>query len=370
MDFYHNRRTQLLRGGKTDDVDAYLVAHPANVHYLTGLDLAEAVLVSAKGTFVVFPEDVVPPRKQLPPEVTPIPRADTTDPTAAAAEAVRAGGAKAVGVEADHLSVAALDRLAEAVGKTTLRPLAGRVEDLRTTKDPSEAEAIKRALSVGGRAMLMFRAILREVDTELELVRQMDQLLLRAGADAPAFPSVVALGDHAAASVVRPATDPPVAEVSKLYVRWGAVVGGYCGTLARSFRSPFGAPPLRKTKQERTAFTYEKVSAAVREAMRAAVAATRAEATVGEVARAAHAQLAAAGFDKYAAQEVGHGVGLDPREGPFLRPGDTTPLLQGMVLNITPQVRIPEWGMVKFSQTVVVNREGTTDLGGSPANDD
>lgn len=370
MDFYHNRRSQLLRFGKSDDVDAYLVAHPTNVRYLTGLDLAEAVLVSAKGTFVVFPEDVVPPRKQLPSEVTPVPRADGADPAAAAAEAVRAAGAKAVGVEADHLTVAALHRLTEAAGKTSLRPVGGRVEDLRSTKDPSEAESVKRALAVGGRAMLMFRAILREVDTELELVRQMDQLLLRAGANAPAFPSVVALGEHSASSVIVPTDDRPVAEVSKLYVRWGAMVEGYCGTLARSFRSPFGAPPLRKTKQERTAFTYEKVASSVRDAMKAAADAIRPDATVGDVAKAAHAQLAAGGFDKYAAPEIGHGVGMEPREGPFLRPGDSTPLLQGMVLNITPQVRIPEWGMVKFSQTVVVNREGYTDLGGAPASDD
>lgn len=370
MDFYHNRRSQLLREGKPDEVDAYLVAHPANVRYLTGLDTADAVLVSAKGTFVIFPEDVVPLRKQLPSEVTPISRAHGADIATAAAEAIRTAGVKSVGVEADHLTVAALHRMSEAMGKTQLRPISGRVEDLRTTKDPSEAETIKRAVAVGTRAMLMFRAILREVDTELELVRQLDQLILRAGADAAAFPSVVALGEHSASSIIRPTTDRPVAEVSKLYIHWGTVLEGYCGTLSRSFRSPFGAPPLRKTKQERTAFTYEKVAAAVRDAMKAAVEAIRPEATCGDVAKAAHAQLAAAGFDKYTAQEIGHGVGLAPREGPFLHPGNTSPLTQGMVVNITPQVRIPEWGMVKFSQTLVVTREGTIDLGGGPTNDD
>ncbi len=369
MDFYHNRRTQLLRGGKADDADAYLITHPANVRYLSEFDAAEAVLVSPKGAFVVFPDDAVPARKHLPAEFFPVPRAEGVEPTAAAAEAVRAAGAKSVGVEADHLTVTALHRLAETVGKATLRPLSGRVEDLRQTKDPSEVEVVKKAVSVAARALLMFRAILREVDTELDLVRQMDQLLLRAGANAPAFPSVVALGDNAGLSVLRPTADRPVAEASKLFARWGAEVG-YCGVISRTFRSPFGAPPLRKTKTERTAHSYEKVGAAVRQAIQAAVEAVRPNATAGDLAKAAHARLAAAGFDKFAAAEVGHGVGLTPREGPFLLPTDTTPLVPGMVLNITPQVRIPEWGMMKLSQTVVVNREGVTDLGGGPGTDD
>lgn len=369
MDFYHNRRAQLLRGSKSDEVDAYLITHPTNVRYLTGLDLAEAVVLSAKGTFVVFPEEGVPSRKHVPPEVTAVPRAETVGLPAAIVEAVRAAGGKAVGVEGEHLTVAALHRLVEAVGKTPLRPLNGRVEDLRTTKDPSEVDAIRKAVSVGARAMLMFRAILREIDTELELCRQMDQLLLRAGASTPAFPSVVAFGDNGGAAVLRPGTDRPVAEVSKLFVRWGAEVG-YCSSLARTFRSPFGAPPLRKTKHERTAYKYDEVSAAVRQATAAAIAAVQPEATVGDLAKAAHAKLEAAGFAKFAAAEVGHGVGLDSSEGPFLLTTDTTPLMQGMVINVTPQVRIPEWGIVKFSQTIVVNREGTSDLGGGPATDD
>lgn len=369
VDFYHNRRAQLLRSGKTDDVDSYLVLHPANVRYLSGLDLAEGVLVSAKGTFAIFPEAAVPPRKLLPAEVTPVPRADGATVEQAAADAVRAAGPKAVGVEAEHLPVAALHRLTAAVGKTPLRPLSGRVEDLRSTKDPSEVELIKKALGIGGRALLMFRAILRESDTELDLCRQMDQLILRAGADAPAFPTAVALGDNGGAAVLRPTTDRPVGEASKVFVRWGASAGGYCGVFARTFRSPFGAPPLRKTKQERTAHSYDKVNAAVRAAVRAAIDAIKPEATVGDLAAAAHAPLAAAGFDKYAAAEVGHGVGSEPYEGPFLRPDDPTPLMTGMVLHITPQVRIPEWGILKGSHTVVVNRDGFTDLSG-PASDD
>ncbi|MCU0705670.1 MAG: Xaa-Pro peptidase family protein [Fimbriiglobus sp.] len=369
MDFHQNRRAQLLRGSKTDDVDAYLVTHPANVRYLSGFDTADAVVVSNKGAFVVFPAEAIPAKKLLPQDVTPIPRADD-DTLPAIAEAVKATGGRAVAIEGDHLTVTALQTLVAAVGKTPLKPLTGRVELLRQTKDPSEVDAIRRAVAIGGRAMLMFRAILREVDTELELCRQMDQLLLRAGAHTPAFPSVVALGESASAVVLRPTHDRPVSEVSKLFIHWGAEVGGYCGTLARTLRSPFGAPPLRKTKNERTAVAYDKVSVAVRQAIQAALAAIQPESTVADVAKAAHTQLAAAGFDKYAAAEVGHGVGLTPREGPIVRPDNSTPLFPGMVITICPQVRIPDWGMVKYSQVVVVNREGFTDLGGGPAADE
>ncbi len=368
MDFYHNRRSQLLRGAKADDVDAYLVTRPVNVRYLTGLDATEAVLVSPRGLYAVLPTDGVPTRKLLPAEITPVPReGDAVEP--ALAEAVRAAGARVVAVEAEHLSVAQFHRLVAAVGKAPLRPLSGRVEDLRATKDPSEVEAIKKAAAVAGRAMLMFRAVMREADTGRELSRQMDQLLLRAGANTPAFPSVVALGELGGEAVLRPDDERPVAEVSKVYVRWGAELG-YCAVFTRTFRSPFGTPRLRKTRHERTAYKYDEVGAAVRQAMAAAVAAVRPEATAGDVAKAAHAQLTAAGFATFAPAEVGHGVGLEPREAPFLRPGDKTPLRSGMVLNIAPQVRIPDWGTVQYSHTVVVTREGAIDLGGGPPSDE
>jgi Xaa-Pro aminopeptidase len=58
VDFYHNRRAQLLRGGKADEVDAYLVTHQPNVRYLTGLDAADAVLVTPKGAFALCREEL------------------------------------------------------------------------------------------------------------------------------------------------------------------------------------------------------------------------------------------------------------------------------------------------------------------------
>ena len=159
MDFYHNRRNQLLQGGKTDEADAYLVTRPSNTRYLTGLDVADALLVSAKGTFLVCDEDKVPPRKTLPADVLPAPRAGGTTFEQGVAEAIKAAGAKAVAVEADDLSVSALHRLTAAVGKTPLRPLGGRVEALRAAKDPSEVEAVRKALLIAARAMLMFRDV-------------------------------------------------------------------------------------------------------------------------------------------------------------------------------------------------------------------
>jgi Xaa-Pro aminopeptidase len=370
VDFHLQRRTQLQVSAKENDVDAVLVTHPANVRYLCEFPTAEAVLVSGKGSFVLFADDVVPARKHLPDDVTPVPRAEGADATAVAVDLIRAAGAKTVAVDAERTSVAALHRLEAAAGKTAVRPLGGLVERARAVKDPSEVEAVRKAVAVGVRALLMFRAIMRDIDHELDLTRQMDQLLLRAGANSPAFPTQVGLGEHSAANTLRPSTDRPVSEVTKLFVHWGAEVGGYCGTLSRTLRSPFVAPPLRKTKAERTAHDYDQVSEAVKAAMRATVEAIRPGATAADLAKAAHAQLSARGYSKFTAVEIGHGVGLEAREGPALRPADHTPLVPGMVLNVTPQVRIPEWGMVKYSQTVVVNRDGFTDLGGSPTGDD
>jgi Xaa-Pro aminopeptidase len=55
---------------------------------------------------------------------------------------------------------------------------------------------------------------------------------------------------------------------------------------------------------------------------------------------------------------VGHSIGLEPHEAPFLDRGDDAVLEPGMVFTIEPGVYFPELGGFRHSDTVVVTEDG------------
>lgn len=357
MDFHRTRRNALLRFAKADEVDAYLVTDRANVRYLSGSRTATALVVGPKGGAVVGD-----PQAGGADDLTPVAGKPGMKAEQVIADAVHKVGAKAVAVEAAGCPVGLYHKLTAALPKVAVKAAPDRVEAVRMVKDPSELEELRRAVKVAERAYVMFRAVMRESETEIDLGHLMDRFVRQAGAKAAT--AAVSLGETGGDPAHVP-TDKQLGEVSKLLVVWGADVG-YWGVLARAFRSPFEPQLLRKTKFERTGFPFDKVQAAVRQAHQAAVAKVRPGVPAAEVAAAAFAVLDAAGYAGYAATEVGHGLGLQPHEGPFLAGSADTELAAGMVLAVAPEVRIPDWGGVKYGTCLMVTRDGATDLTSGP----
>jgi Xaa-Pro aminopeptidase len=63
---------------------------------------------------------------------------------------------------------------------------------------------------------------------------------------------------------------------------------------------------------------------------------------------------------------VGHGVGLELDEFPFLNAGQTMPLQAGMVIAIEPKAIFPGKGVVGIENTHVVTENGLEQLGRYP----
>ncbi|MFA5865012.1 MAG: Xaa-Pro peptidase family protein [Phycisphaerae bacterium] len=64
---------------------------------------------------------------------------------------------------------------------------------------------------------------------------------------------------------------------------------------------------------------------------------------------------------------IGHGVGLELDEPPYLAPQMKYPLAQGMVLAIEPKVALPNIGVIGIEDTVVIDDHGTKCLTICPA---
>jgi Xaa-Pro aminopeptidase len=360
MDFYRIRRNGLLRSAKADEADAYLITDPTNVRYLCGVRAA-GLLVTAKAAAAVCDERTAARLAgEEARELVPFPARLGGRLEQVTAEAVQKLGCRAVAVEAAKLPVGVFQGLAAACPKVAFKPVADRVEALRASKDGSEVEAIRAAVRMAERAYTMFRVVMRESETEVDLGHLMDRFVRQAGAVASSVPVRVALGENGGDPDHQP-SGKKMGEVTKGLVTWGADAG-YVSVLARAFRSPFEPPLVRKTKFERTGHSYDKVTKVVRDAHKAALAEVRAGAEVAAVVAAARKVAADAGYGEFFQPELGHGVGLEVREYPTLDTVAAGTLTTGMVLSIAPDVRIPGWGGVKYNTLVLVTKEGYSEL--------
>ncbi len=358
-----HRRQALARTVAADGLDALLVTHPANVTYLTGFT-GDSSYVVAGAAFVLvsdarFEQQIAEECPGLEVHIRPH---DQRLPAAAAAVLTKAG-ARNVGLEADHATLGLLAALQAAGPKLTFAPVDGRVERLRMVKDPGEVEQLRAAVRAAERAFGMFRAMLRETDTEKEMADALDAFLRRAGAAGSAFPPIVAVGDRGALPHAPP-TDRPLSAGSKLLVDWGADLG-YKSDLTRTFLSPFGVAPSPRNKAERRAFHYEEIAAAVAAAHDAAVAELRDGASGKAPDAAARKSLAGVrlkdggrvNLADHFTHGLGHGIGLEVHEAPQLRANSADTLEAGMVVTVEPGVYLPGWGGVRLEDDYLITRD-------------
>jgi Xaa-Pro dipeptidase len=133
----------------------------------------------------------------------------------------------------------------------------------------------------------------------------------------------------------------------------GCFVEGYQADITRT--AVFGKP----TEKMQRAF------GAVRKAQDAALDAARAGKLSGSVDDAARAQVTAAGFGpdyKYFAHRVGHGMGLDIHEHPYLVRGSTTVLEPGMTFSNEPAIYIPNEFGIRCEDDMVITPSGPAAL--------
>ena len=143
-----------------------------------------------------------------------------------------------------------------------------------------------------------------------------------------------------------------------IIVDGGCAVEGYRSDITRTLF--FGQP----TDKQR------KVWEAVKEAQAAALKAARPGATCDSVDRAARRVIEGAGFGpdyKFFAHRLGHGIGLEGHEYPYLVRGNTLKLQPGMTFSNEPGIYIyGEFG-VRLEDCMVVTEDGGRTLGGLEA---
>lgn len=338
----HAARRHRLRE-RLADVDAVrlLVTDPDNVRYLTGF-------TGSNGQVVVgldADEDrlVTDPRyEQRAAEEADDVETVLDDPVATALDGLREG---ALGVEAEHLSWAAAERVRDrAAADVSVVACSGLVETLRVVKDASEIACLERACAVTEQAMMWLFERLVVGRTERELATALERRFVDTGAEAAGFASIVASGPNGAVPHHAPG-ERRLRRGDLLTVDCGARVDGYHADCTRTVALGTAAGRLAEVHE------------VVLRAQRAGRHAVRVGARGDEVDAAARRVVGDAGLGAQFVHGTGHGVGLAIHERPAIARGAGDRLRAWTALTVEPGVYLPGVGGVRIEDTLVVTAD-------------
>ena len=109
-----------------------------------------------------------------------------------------------------------------------------------------------------------------------------------------------------------------------------------------------------------------KVYAVVDAAQRAAFAAFRAGAIPEDVDRAARRRIEDAGYGAFFTHRLGHGLGMDGHEAPYLVKGNRVPLVAGNVCTLEPGVYLPGKLGIRIEDDAAATADGNEPLSTRP----
>ncbi|MQA01523.1 MAG: M24 family metallopeptidase [Streptosporangiales bacterium] len=338
------------------DVEAAIVTRLVNVRYLSGFSGSNgALVVRENGADLLvtdgrYADQAVTEAPDLELYVDYPARTGVRLPVAVhAAKQLVASGERRVAFEDHDVTVAAHRAMVDGAAELGLGSLQRGVEQLRMVKDEVEIAALRRACTISDQALTDLLPGIREGITERDLARKLDAKMREHGADAPGFPTIVASGPNSAIPHHQP-TDRLLQTGDFVKIDFGARYAGYHADETRTFVVGVAAGWQKEI--------YELVVAAQHAAKQALVPGVAAK----DVDAASRAVITDAGFGDRFTHGLGHGVGLEIHEDPFMGYSSTATLASRVPVTVEPGVYLPGRGGVRVEDTVLVDAEGTESL--------
>jgi Xaa-Pro aminopeptidase len=340
-----SRRQRLTEVLAARGVGSVLVTSRLNVRYLTGFTgSAGALLVGADGSAELATDSRYELQAQA--ECQDVPTRITRSGRQELSTSLLERGVSSAGFEDVSLPVSQWRELPPGVEWV---PLGSTLEHLRMTKDAVELGLLRAACAASDEALAAVLPQLRAGVTERQVARWIDDGL-RDRSEGPGFDTIVASGSNGAIPHHQP-TGRELELGDLVTMDFGARVGGYHADMTRTVVIGGCADSWQSD-------IYE----TVRLAQQAGVDALQVDQAASAVDAAARRIIVDAGFGEYFGHGLGHGVGLQIHEAPFL--GTTSPdkLLASVPVTVEPGVYLPGRGGVRIEDTVVVHADSVETL--------
>jgi Xaa-Pro aminopeptidase len=368
---YAQRQRRLAERMGADGVDVLFLAPSADLEYLTGVErqipnFGEASYASGWVTGAFFVPGSEPvfvfPRMFAAFDLREQPRGEvvvvteTDDGVAIFERVAKSLGSTGTIAIGDRVWAETTLQLARIFGAERLRTGSALVNELRRVKTAEELEAMERAIATVEQTMAAVTPLVRPGTTMAQLGEAVEHELRAAGSRTPSFATHIFTGlDESDLDSHTATAHEPLTEGTSVMFDFGGVVDGYCSDFGRTIYC--GEPPDDYLE------AYE-IMLAAQEAGRAAAAAGT---PASEVNAACRRAIEEAGLGDHFRHRMGHGIGMDVHERPFISTEDDTPLEVGMTFTDEPSIIIPGRFSVRIEDIVVCEEGGGRKLNAYPA---
>ena len=224
---------------------------------------------------------------------------------------------------------------------------------IRMVKDDNEIQLIRRATQITDESLKYVWESGLEGKRERDIAAMIQDFMIRNGADEAAYKPIIASGPNGAYPHHN-YSDRVIVRGDLVTIDAGARFNLYRTDITRTFAVGNISKELRD------------MAHAVLEALNKALSVIKPGVSVRDVDLAARSVLEEYGYGAYTIWSMGHGVGIDIHEKPFLSPYSNDVLSKGVVIAVEPGIYIKGVGGVRIEDTIVVTDTGAEVLSSFP----
>ncbi|MBN2395091.1 MAG: aminopeptidase P family protein [Candidatus Atribacteria bacterium] len=336
---------EIEKSGK--ELSLFLVTNPKNVFYLSGFT-GEGILLSTPGKNYLITDSRYTEQANQEAKNCQIITQNSKmrdAQTETIRELVNQLGTKVIGYEPESLQVSSYLKYISLMKEMEFYPLHELIEKMRMLKDSAEIEVMKKSAQIATDSFRQTMSFLKEGISELAIAAQLNYNMRINGAKKEAFDLIVTSGERGIFIHGRP-TEKKINQNELIIIDFGCIYEMYHSDCTRSVL--LGTP-----SQEQ-----KKIFEVIKQTQIETLGKVKAGQKCCDLDRFARDLIGESGYGSYFSHSLGHGVGLDIHEMPYLSPYDQTVLKPGMVVTIEPGIYIPHIGGVRIEDTVVVTEDG------------
>ena len=255
---------------------------------------------------------------------------------------------KRLGLNEEFLPYAVCTRFKARYKPGKVVDVSSQLAKTRMVKGEKEISRMRKAVNITKWALMEIQKHFAEGTSEKELAADFDYIMMRLGAQKPAFDTIVCFGKNAALPHHMP-DSTKLKNGDFILIDAGARVDNYCADITRTFA--FGN---RSAKMK-------EVYDIVKDARMLAIKAVKPGAKGKAIHRIAEDCINKSAKGRYKGRFIhalGHSLGIEVHDGEGFSPKSELVLKPGMVITVEPGVYVEGFGGVRIEDDVLVTREG------------
>lgn len=222
---------------------------------------------------------------------------------------------------------------------------------IRQVKSSLELENIKTACDIAQKAFYMTLPYIKAGVTETAVKNRLVNAMKKLGAEGESFSTIVAFGKNTAVPH-HETGETKLKRNQPILIDWGCKVNGYCSDITRTFF--YGKP---NAEFENTFNLVAKANLVAQNKIKEGTSCKKADSY-------ARNYFKSFGVDEYFTHSLGHGLGLEIHEKPFLSPKGKGSISKSVPFTIEPGLYYKDKFGIRIENTVVLTENGVISLTG------